>query len=62
MLLSSGGGGWLLPGLWGAAITGAGMRFMAPDRFKIAAVALALGMGWAGLFAGEAFLPGCQRR
>ena len=58
MLLSSGGGGWLLPGLWGAAITGAGMRFMAPDRFKIAAVALALGMGWAGLFAGEAFFAG----
>lgn len=58
MLLSSGGGGWLLPGLWGAAVTGAGMRFMAPDRFKVAAVALALGMGWAGLFAGSAFFAG----
>ena len=58
MLLSGGGGGWLLPGLWGAAITGAGMRIMAPDRFKVAAVALALGMGWAGLFAGEAFFAG----
>ena len=58
MLLSGGGGGWLLPGLWGAAITGAGMRIMAPDRFKVAAVALALGMGWAGLFAGPAFFGG----
>ena len=58
MLLSGGGGGWLLPGLWGAAITGAGMRIMAPDRFKVAAVALALGMGWAGLFAGPAFFAG----
>lgn len=55
MLLSAGGGGWLLPGLWGAAVTGAGMRFMAPDRFKLAAVALALGMGWAGVFAGDVF-------
>ena len=58
MMLSAGGGGWLLPGLWGAAVTGAGMRFMAPDRFKVAAVALALGMGWAGLFAGDAFFAG----
>lgn len=58
MMLSAGGGGWLLPGLWGAAVTGAGMRFMAPDRFKLAAVALALGMGWAGVFAGDAFFAG----
>ena len=58
MLLSGGSGGWLLPGLWGAAITGAGMRIMAPDRFKVAAVALALGMGWAGLFAGPEFFAG----
>ena len=47
-----------MPGLWGAAITGAGMRIMAPDRFKVVAVALALGMGWAGLFAGDAFFAG----
>ena len=58
MMLSGGAGGWLLPGLWGAAITGAGMRIMAPDRFKVAAVALALAMGWAGLFAGDAFFAG----
>ncbi len=58
MMLSPGGGGWLLPGLWGAAIAGAGMRIMAPDRLKLVAVALALGMGWAGLFAGDAFFAG----
>ena len=58
MMLSPGGGGWLLPGLWGAAIAGAGMRILAPDRLKIVAVALALGMGWAGLFAGDAFFAG----
>ena len=58
MMLSSGGGGWLLPGLWSAAFAGAVMRFMAPDRLKIVAVALALGMGWAGLFAGDAFFAG----
>ena len=58
MMLSAGGGGWLLPGLWGAAFAGAVMRFMAPDRVKVAAVALALGMGWAGLFAGDAFFAG----
>ena len=58
MLLSAGGGGWLLPGLWGAAFAGACMRFLAPDRLKLVAVGLALGMGWAGLFAGDAFFAG----
>lgn len=58
MLLSGPGGGWLLPGLWGAAIAGSGMRLMAPDRLKLVAVAIALGMGWAGLFAGGTFFAG----
>ena len=58
MMLSAGGGGWLLPGLWSAAFAGAVMRFMAPDRLKLVAVGLALGMGWAGLFAGDAFFAG----
>lgn len=58
IMLSSGGGGWLLPGLWSAAFAGAVMRFMAPDRLKVVAVVLALGMGWAGLFAGDAFFAG----
>jgi hemolysin III len=47
----------LLAGLWTAAIAGAGFRLFAPDR-RVIAVVLALGMGWAGLFAGEAFFAG----
>jgi hemolysin III len=58
MLSAGGGGGWLLPGLWSAAFAGAVMRIMAPDRLKLVAVALALGMGWAGVFAGDAFFAG----
>ena len=55
-LLSGGHGMWLLAGLWGAALTGVGMKLVWPDRFRIAAIALYLAMGWAGLFAGGAFL------
>lgn len=54
-LMSGGQGGWLLTGLWGAALAGSGMRFMAPDRLKFLAVGIALAMGWAGMFAGSAF-------
>ncbi len=57
-MMMSGSVGWLLPGLWGAALVGAGMRLMAPDRLKLVAVALALGMGWAGVFAGDEFFAG----
>lgn len=42
----------LLTGLWTAALAGAAIRAFSPDRLKLAAVALALAMGWAGLFAG----------
>jgi hemolysin III len=55
LMLSGGSGGWLLPGLWGAAVAGSGMRMLAPDRLKLVAVGLALAMGWAGLFAGGDF-------
>ncbi len=58
MLMSGGQGGWLLPGLWGAAAAGAAMRMMAPDRLKLLAVGIALAMGWAGLFAGGGFFAG----
>ena len=44
----------LLAGLWIAALLGAAMRAFAPDRLKLAAIALALGMGWAGLIGGGA--------
>ncbi|MFN6924803.1 MAG: PAQR family membrane homeostasis protein TrhA [Tabrizicola sp.] len=51
-LLSGTDAGWLLAGLWTAALSGAAVRAFAPDRLKLAAVALALLMGWAGLLAG----------
>jgi hemolysin III len=56
ILLSGGQGAWLLPGLWGAALVGSVMRMMAPDRLQLVAVGIALGMGWAGLFAGGSLL------
>lgn len=43
---------WLLAGLWTAALVGAAIRTLAPDRLRLAAVALALLMGWSGLLAG----------
>lgn len=49
--LSGGQGAWLLTGLWGAAVAGSGFRLFRPD-WRIVACAIALGMGWAGLFAG----------
>lgn len=58
ILLSGAPNLWLLVGLWCAALCGSGMRMMAPDRLKLLAVAIALGMGWAGLLAGDAFFAG----
>jgi hemolysin III len=51
-LLSGAEATWLLAGLWTAALSGAAIRAFAPDRLRLAAVALALLMGWAGLLAG----------
>ncbi|MCX7286118.1 MAG: hemolysin III family protein [Rhodobacterales bacterium] len=51
-LLSGAEATGLLAGLWTSALVGAAMRALAPDRLKLAAVALALLMGWAGLLAG----------
>jgi hemolysin III len=48
----------LLAGLWIAALSGAAIRAFAPDRLKLAAVALALLMGWAGLLAGGEVFAG----
>ncbi len=53
--LLSGQGFWLLATLWGAALTGVGIKLVAPDRFRRLALALYLGMGWAGLLAGGTF-------
>ncbi len=53
--LISGHGGWLLAGIWGAALAGIGIKIVSPDRFRILTLALYLGMGWAGLVAGGTF-------
>jgi len=42
----------LLVGLWSAALTGTGLKVLAPDRFRWLSLALYLGMGWAGVFLG----------
>jgi hemolysin III len=46
----------LLTGLWAAAVTGIGLKMVAPDRMRGLAVALCLAMGWAGVLAGGGFL------
>jgi hemolysin III len=57
-LLSGAEATGLLIGLWVAALAGAAIRAFAPDRLKLAAVALALLMGWAGLLAGGEVFAG----
>lgn len=42
----------LLTGLWGAALAGLGLKLFDPNRFRRLALALYLGMGWAGVYAG----------
>ena len=56
VLLSGADAKGLLVTLWAAAFLGAALRAFAPDRLKLAAIALALGMGWAGLIGGGALL------
>ena len=55
--MSGGQGAWLLTGLWGAAVAGSGFRLFRPN-WRVVACAIALGMGWAGLFAGSDFFAG----
>lgn len=54
--LLSGQGFWLLTTLWGAALTGVGIKLVSPDRFRRVSLALYLAMGWAGLLAGGTFI------
>ena len=50
--LLSGQGGWLLTGLWGAALAGSGLRAFASGRWKWVAFGLYLAMGWAAVLVG----------
>jgi hemolysin III len=52
----SGQGLGLLAGLWGVALAGVGLKVFSPGRFRWLALALYLGMGWAGVVAGGALL------
>ena len=50
--LLSGHGMALTIGVWAAALAGVALKVISPERFKWIALALYLGMGWAGLVAG----------
>ena len=50
--LVPGGHGWLLAGLWTAALAGIGLKAVSPSRRKWLGLVLYLGMGWAGLALG----------
>ncbi|MCR8724289.1 PAQR family membrane homeostasis protein TrhA [Frigidibacter sp. ROC022] len=52
--LLSGHGGLLTAALWGCAALGSGLKMIDPARFRWIGLALYLGMGWAGVFAGQA--------
>lgn len=54
--LLSGHGVALTLGVWGAALAGITLKIISPERYKWAALALYLGMGWAGVFAGGSML------
>lgn len=51
-VLSGGHGGYLLAGLWTAALAGTGLRVWAHQRVRWLAVGLYLAMGWVGAIAG----------
>lgn len=55
-VLMTGGHTGLLAGVWAAAAAGIGLKICAPDRLRGLAIALSLGMGWAGILAGGGFL------
>jgi len=54
--LISGHGLALTAGVWGAAALGVALKLASPERFRWMALALYLGMGWAGVFAGQALI------
>lgn len=54
--LMSGQGLELTVGVWVAALSGVALKIISPERFRWVALALYLGMGWAGLLAGGALM------
>jgi hemolysin III len=54
--LISGHGLAVTAGVWLAALAGVALKIASPERFRWAALALYLGMGWAGVLAGGALL------
>lgn len=54
--LVSGQGLALTAGLWGAAGIGVALKLANPERFRWLSLALYLGMGWAGVVAGQAMI------
>lgn len=59
--LLSGQGAVLTAGLWMAAAAGVALKLVSPERLRWVGLALYLGMGWAGVVAGQALiaaLPG----
>ncbi len=47
--LVTGQGLWLLAGLWAAAACGVALKLVSPQRLRLLAIALYLGMGWVGV-------------
>ncbi|MCC5987965.1 MAG: hemolysin III family protein [Pararhodobacter sp.] len=54
--LLTGQGMALTLGLWGAALAGVVLKLISPEKLRWLALALYLGMGWAGVVAGQALL------
>lgn len=54
--LISGHGLTLTAGVWGAAALGVVLKIISPERFRWLALSLYLGMGWAGVVAGQALI------
>jgi hemolysin III len=51
-VLTSGQFGFVLASIWAAAFAGVSLVIVSPDRAKWLALALYLGLGWAGAFVG----------
>lgn len=50
--LTGGAGLPFLVGIWTAAVSGAGLKILSPDRLRWLGLSLYLGLGWAGVIAG----------